>query len=686
MHTVSTAPRERKAYRTIHHFRKEDAMSRRPNILFIISDQHNAKVLGHAGHPDVQTPHLDRLAAEGVRFENAVTQNPICTPSRVSFLSGQYCHNHGYYGLSGPNPQGLPSVLGHFRKHGYRTGAFGKIHCPEYWVEDDCDEFAEVYENCSVGGTSPYSDYLREKGLFHLRDDAASYGKPNEIKKPHQQFDGRKSDLEYDDSVEAWIVRRSIEFMDGCVSDERPFILQTSLPRPHARYTPSDPYWSEYDEEKISLPPNADYEMRDKAPNLRRMAEMYKTGEWTLFEPRTHEAGRLRKLHGYLGCVSQVDRAVGDLLDWHDRRNLADNTIVLYTTDHGDYACEHGIMEKAPGISSDAITRIPFIWRFPGHAEGGKTVRETVEAVDTATTLCSLAGIEPMETSDGRDLSVVLADGSGDPDRIGVTELAWSRSARWGRYRYVYYPREMFAAEYPEGFGELYDTEQDPWEMHNLYFEEEHQATVKRIKDRLFDWLVTTTRPTTTLGIRPGLCNKGGPDYSAQRVTRFKNVVNADGKMHPDRLREQNPQCGFFDGPYKAAPKTTPNRHTYSGLRGIVPIESVNIEFLGIYVSEFPSSRQGQDFPCRKTRYDGEHDSDEYTFELSTFIDPFNGNDGRKTTKQSRQTMKVENATRVNFLHRSFEAALNYRKSDGGQCTGQDADNKGIDWWDFVTS
>lgn len=103
-------------------------MKTRPNVLFIVADQHNAKVLGCNGHPDVKTPNLDRMAAEGVRFENAITQNPICTPSRVSFFSGQYCHNHGYYGLSGPNPRGLPTLLGHFRRAGYRTSAVGKIH------------------------------------------------------------------------------------------------------------------------------------------------------------------------------------------------------------------------------------------------------------------------------------------------------------------------------------------------------------------------------------------------------------------------------------------------------------------------------------------------------------------------------------------------------------------------------
>ena len=98
-------------------------MAERPNILFVISDQHNAKVLGHAGDPNVRTPNLDRLAGQGVRFDCAIAQNPICTPSRMSFLSGQYCHNHGYYGLSGPNPRGLPTLLGRLRRGGWRSAA-----------------------------------------------------------------------------------------------------------------------------------------------------------------------------------------------------------------------------------------------------------------------------------------------------------------------------------------------------------------------------------------------------------------------------------------------------------------------------------------------------------------------------------------------------------------------------------
>ncbi len=501
-------------------------MSEKPNVLFILSDQHNAKVLGCKGHPDVKTPNLDRLAEEGVRFDNAITQNPICTPSRVCWHSGQYCHNHGYYGLSGPNPGGLPAVFGRFRQAGYRTAAMGKIHCPEYWIEDDCDVFHETC-GCSIAGRSAaYAAYLEERELTHLEDHGAmqEWGQ-----RGRQTVEGRPSKVSYRDGQEGWIARQAMEFMGRCKDEGAAFFLHVSLPKPHQCYTPAQEFWDLYDESQLTLPPNADYEMEGKAPHLRRAAERWRKGDWTLFEPRTFEAGRLRKLHGYLGNVSHVDHAVGELLDWLKANGLEEDTIVVYSSDHGDYACEHGIMEKAPGICADAITRIPCIWRWPGRFPAGRVAEEIVETVDFVPTICALAGLDPMETTDGKDISHLLTGGRGEVHRVGVTEFAWSKSVRKGQYRLVWYPRDMFPDEYPDGFGELYDLEADPWEMRNLYFEPDYAEVARELKDELTDWLVTTTRPTTILPAVRG--------ESRDLRVRYHNAVNADGKIHPDRIR-----------------------------------------------------------------------------------------------------------------------------------------------------
>jgi choline-sulfatase/uncharacterized sulfatase len=500
--------------------------AKQPNVLFILSDQHNAKCLGHKDHPDVKTPNLDRLAEEGVRFDNCITQNCICTPSRVSFLSGQYCHNHGYYGLSGPNPNGLPTVLGHFRRHGYTTAAIGKIHCPEYWIEDDSDCFHETCA-CSIGGRSrEYAQYLEERGLTDLED----HGMLSEFgDRGRQTVEGRASKVSFEDGQEGWVVNKCIEFMEQAREAETPFIAHVSLPKPHQCYTPAQEFWDLYEEDTLTLPPNADHEDPHMAPHLKQTAERWRRGEWTLFEPHGFEAGRRRKLRGYLGNVSHVDHAVGLLTQWLDENGLGEETIVVYSSDHGDYAAEHGIMEKAPGICHDAITRIPFLWRWTGRTRAGHVVEDLAEAVDVVPTLCALCDLPALETADGKDLSPLLR-GEGGPVRdVAVTEFAWSRSLRKGDWRLVWYPQAMFPEEYPEGFGELYNLAEDPWEMRNRFFDPECRQTVQELRADLLDWLVRTTRPTTVHPV--------DPPPSPQTVTRYHHRIHADGKMSPDAIR-----------------------------------------------------------------------------------------------------------------------------------------------------
>ena len=459
---------------------------KKPNVLFLFSDQHSAKILGHKGHPHVKTPNLDRLACEGVSFDNAVTQNPICTPSRVSFLSGQYCHNHQYYGLGGENPNGLPNLFGHFKNHGYKTAAIGKIHCPNDFITNDCDYLNDIYES------GKYRDYLKKLGIDKIEDS----GHLTEFEyEGYQPVDARVSSIEYRNSTEGYIVSEAIDFMEKAHKDEEPFFVFTSMQRPHECYTPSEPFWSMYDDVNMSLPISMNQEAKDKAPHLKKTAEEFKNGFWIKFEPKTYNEAAMRKYKGYLGCVSQVDFAVGELLSYLDEKDIADDTIVIYSSDHGEYVCEHNIMEKAPGICSDMVTRIPLLFRYKSKVNAGVSPIQLAEAVDVSATLCSLCGIEGMETSDGKDLSDILMGGTHEMHEIAVTENLWSKSMRKGEYRFVYYPQKMFEKEYPDGFGELYDLGNDPYELDNLYFDNKYTSLINEFRTELFDWLVTTTRP-----------------------------------------------------------------------------------------------------------------------------------------------------------------------------------------------
>jgi len=143
--------------------------------------------------------------------------------------------------------------------------------------------------------------------------------------------------------------------------------------------------------------------------------------------------------------------------------------------------------------------------------------------------LCALTGLDAMETADGKNISHMLRGESGEARCIGVTEFAWSKSVRKGKYRLVYYPKEMFADEYPDGFGELYDLASDPWEMHNIFFDPQYSDVVGDLQRELTNWLITTTRPAT---IYPP-----ATATSPQSTTHYNNAVNSDGKIHPGRVR-----------------------------------------------------------------------------------------------------------------------------------------------------
>ncbi|NBB96379.1 MAG: sulfatase-like hydrolase/transferase [Planctomycetes bacterium] len=381
--------------------------------------------------------------------------------------------------------------------------------------------------NCSIGGNPQYQQFLCQRGGLEA-------WQRSELKRgPYGPcMDGFPSEQPYEQSTEGYIAAETIDFMKRAQADGKPFMVHASLPKPHQVYCPAQEFWDMYDPDALTLPPNFRYDMEAKAPNLKRSAEDAATGEWVTFEPREIEAGFRRKLRGYLGCVSHVDVAVGPMLDALDAADLAGNTIVVYTTDHGDYALEHGIIEKAPGISADAITRVPMIWRVPGTAPGGTVVEHLAELVDIPTTLCQLAGLGELPTSDGCDLSTLLAGGTEPVRDIAVTEFAWSRAVRKGTYRLVWYPRDMFASDYPDGFGELYDIEADPWEMNNLYVQDAYQDTVRKMQADLMDWLVTTSRPVTVLQITPTDADRADP---SKRI-RYTCCTEADGKLNWRRI------------------------------------------------------------------------------------------------------------------------------------------------------
>ncbi|MEM9422831.1 MAG: sulfatase-like hydrolase/transferase, partial [Pseudomonadota bacterium] len=373
------------------------------NILQIMSDQHQADAMGVAGHAQAITPNLDRLAKSGLRCTQAYTNNPVCTPTRVSVLSGRYCHNHGYFALGGPTPsQDLPDFLSHLREHGYSTAAVGKLHLPRDphpWLANRVDYHAECCNDDSP--ENPYVQWARSQGL----GDQIDYGEIPELP-GKQQNEARPSTLDYGQTVEGFTNELAKRFIDGC--EDRPWAMQVSYFRPHQCYTPSKQFWDLYDD-SLDLPYGwKDYDTSGRTPDFTEFVKRWRDRPG-LIEPTDPESRFRRVWRGYLACISMVDHAVGELLDHLDKRGIADRTAVMYHSDHGAYSGVYGLPEKAPGIASDQVCRIPMIWRIPGITKPGSTTNKFIEQVDIAPTFTSLANVPPMPDPDGFDVTSILS-------------------------------------------------------------------------------------------------------------------------------------------------------------------------------------------------------------------------------------------------------------------------------------
>lgn len=521
------------------------ARTSRPNVLLLFSDQHNARVAGCYGNREVHTPNLDRLATEGVRFAEAYANNPICTPSRMCYMSGQYVHNHGRYGLMGKPPVDLPNAFSFFRGHGYTTGMAGKFHTPAGWLAKDCDFVADAFgyetplrrwEDGMLEGLQGrfddhYSLDLARRGLLGERDDRTLHEQREHFGLwKGQGVDARPSRLGEDETVEAWTAGKTVEFLSEAKSKNAPFFFWMTVPRPHQTYAPARRFWDMYDESQITLPPSAGDSMDGRHRSARRTQEYFHNNdEWRLYDPKDWDSTRRRVLHGYYASVTQVDDSVGRVLVALERLGLRENTIVVYASDHGEFAGEHGMIEKAPGIAFRCVTRVPWIWSFPGVLPQGAVRDSLVESVDFLPTVASLCGLPQPNWVDGKDTTQLLQEG-GDLRDAAVTENVLTKTIHTHRYKLTQYQPEMCDGE---DFGELYDLEKDPWELRNLYFEAEAREIVHDLRHRLYNWLVRTTRYVTVNTI-PG--NLPGKSFKAWDLA--DSLYDGDGRLGIGYLRE----------------------------------------------------------------------------------------------------------------------------------------------------
>lgn len=431
---------------------KTSSTSKRPNILFLMADQHRWDAMGCAGDAKIRTPHLDRLAESGVRFTQACTPTPICAAARHSLITGHRNSRTRFVDngkLPGPAPE-WPTIMSLLQEQDYRTHAVGNLffHGRRYGLESlDALEGATVRARID----DDYLMYLKNQGIrtrYARGVRSILYYQP------------QTSGIPEEHSPSAWITNRSVEFLRDHVRyrGDRPFFLWTSWLAPHPPFAPPEPYDAMYDPDEMDLPIYPE----------RPLATLPSTtwGHRARLDGAHLDPDRIRRIRAlYYGMTTQVDDGIGRLMHELNELGLADNTVIIYCSDHGDMLGDHGLSQKC--VPYEASVRIPMMMRWPGRTEAGRVCHDLVGLTDIMPTLIDGLGLEYPDAHEYPTGGSLLGQPGGG--------LAHERDAyaidfghgptRWVALR----TREHKYIRWAMGDREeLYDLRADPEERHNL--------------------------------------------------------------------------------------------------------------------------------------------------------------------------------------------------------------------------
>ena len=420
--------------------------AKRPNILFVQADQMAAPALPFHGHAVVKAPHMAALAEAGVVFENAYCNSPLCAPSRFSMLAGLMPSEIGAFDNAAEFPASVPTFAHRLRRLGYRTVLAGKMH---FVGPDQLHGFEErlttdIYP-ADFGWTPNWDDPEARQDYFHTMSSVVEAGPC-----------ARSMQIDFDDEVAHQAVRKVYDLARD--DDPRPFLLLVSFTHPHDPFTIAEEYWARYAEDEIDPPtvPAIPYAERD--PHSRRLYDLCDMGRYALTEARVLAARR-----AYYGAISYVDDKVGALVAALEAAGLAEDTIVVLTSDHGEMLGERGMWYKMTFYEWAA--RVPLVVHAPGRF-APRRVKDNVSLLDLCPTLIDLAGgAAEAGPLPGNSLAPLMEGrAEGWPDAVHGEYLGEGAAGplvmiRRGAYKYVV----------GEGApAQLFDLEADPHELANL--------------------------------------------------------------------------------------------------------------------------------------------------------------------------------------------------------------------------
>jgi arylsulfatase len=431
----------------------------RPNILWICTDQQRFDTIGALGNPHVHTPNIDRLVAEGVAFRHAYCQSPICTPSRASFLTGMYPSSiHGCTNGNEHWAEAAPLVTRLLAEAGYDCGLAGKLHLagaygrieprPEadgyrvfHWSHHPQDDWEEGHD---------YADWVHSQGAIL----AQLYEHPEEIPPVLHQT--------------TWCADKAIAFIEE--ARDQPWLMSVNIFDPHAPFDPPREYLDRYDPDSL---PGPLFQQSDLAAQAKLAGIDFQT---TARKPEAFDVKAIQA--AYYAMIELIDENVGRMLAALERTAQRDDTVVIFTSDHGEALGDHGLLLKGCRFY-EGLVRVPLIFACPGRLQAGLVSNALVELIDIAPTLLEMCGLPMPERMQGRSLYPILTGASGPHQHRDFVRSEYYRALnpdvphrpdfsgtyatmiRDVRYKLVVYHGHQI--------GELFDLEADPGEFQNLW-------------------------------------------------------------------------------------------------------------------------------------------------------------------------------------------------------------------------
>lgn len=445
----------------------------KPNILFILPDQQRPDSLGCYGSGSAQTPTLDWLSETGVTFDNCYVQNPLCCPSRYSVSTGRYPHSLGVRANWYPLRQQEESFGHKLGRAGYRTAAIGKMHFTPW--QDNFGFDGRIIAEAKFHGSCP-DDYARFLEKHGYRRDSL-YDTDSQAYK--RRISSLTSVLPRELHIDSFVGQSICEYLKRV---EGPFFAFASFLSPHNPYDPPRPY----DELFRNSPMPARNMGKNEVNEKPREAYDYINRRicWGFKSDEISEEQRLDMWRSYYGLNTLIDDWMNRIIETLKEQGLYENTIIIYSSDHGDLLGDHGLYYKQ--CFYEQSVRVPLIVHAPAFFKP-RRVAGKVELMDIYSTICELGGADPGPGCQATSLLPVLKSEQVSEREAVFSENYFGRMVRWEEWKMVYYPGKPY--------GEIYNLAEDPEEQNNLWESLEGSPEKQRMKDILLEWAFASEDP-----------------------------------------------------------------------------------------------------------------------------------------------------------------------------------------------